>query len=85
VDHRCRLSRLLQYGPLYWPQHIEMFKATAQDGLARCGLLVTKHSSIHTPATMLYTRRGGCLFLTPDLMEKLRPEAQVVQVNTMQL
>jgi queuine/archaeosine tRNA-ribosyltransferase len=63
-----------------------MLKATAQDGLARCGLLVMKNtSSISTPTAMLYTRRGGCLFLTPDNMDKLRPDAQMVQINAMQL
>jgi hypothetical protein len=63
-----------------------MFKATAQDGLARCGLMVMKNSgSITTPTPMLYTRRGGCLFLPPDNMDKLRPDAQMVQINAMQL
>ncbi|WIA41169.1 hypothetical protein OEZ86_004784 [Tetradesmus obliquus] len=33
---------------------------------------------------MLYTRRGGCLFLSPDNMDKLRPDAQMVQINAMQ-
>ncbi|KAF6252340.1 tRNA-guanine(15) transglycosylase-like protein [Scenedesmus sp. NREL 46B-D3] len=62
-----------------------MFKATAQDGLARCGLMVMKSTSnIVTPTPMLYTRRGGCLFLTPDNMDKLRPDAQMVQINAMQ-
>lgn len=62
-----------------------MFKATATDGLARCGLLIGKHATIHTPTPMIYTRRGGCLYLTPDMIDKLRPEAQLIQVNTMQL
>eukprot|EP00882_Tetradesmus_deserticola_P018164 GHRQ01019490.1.p2 GENE.GHRQ01019490.1~~GHRQ01019490.1.p2 ORF type:complete len:150 (+),score=32.10 GHRQ01019490.1:177-626(+) len=62
-----------------------MFKVTAQDGLARCGLMVMKNtSSVTTPTPMLYTRRGGCLFLTPDNMDKLRPDAQMVQINAMQ-
>lgn len=62
-----------------------MFTATAQDGLARCGLMMIRNTPITTPTPMIYTRRGGCMFLTPDMLEKLRPEAQMVQVNTTQL
>jgi queuine/archaeosine tRNA-ribosyltransferase len=62
-----------------------MFKATAQDGLARCGVVISKQTPISTPAPMLYTRRGSSMFLTPDLLEKLRPEAQLVQINALQL
>lgn len=61
-----------------------MFKATAQDGLARCGVVISK-TPISTPAPMLYTRRGSSMFLTPDMLEKLRPEAQLVQINALQL
>ena len=59
-----------------------MFKTTAHDGLARCGLLISK---IGTPAPMLYTRRGTSVFLTSDMLEKLRPEAQLMHINTLQL
>lgn len=62
-----------------------MFKATAQDGLARCGLLLSSKTPISTPSPMLYTRRGTSMFLTPDMLEKLRPEAQMVQINALQL
>jgi hypothetical protein len=34
---------------------------------------------------MLYTRRGGSMYLTPEMLAKLRPEAQLLQVNVMQL
>lgn len=62
-----------------------MFNVTATDGLARCGTLITRHASMPTPAPLVYTRRGGCMYLTPDMMEKLRPEAQMLQINAMQL
>jgi queuine/archaeosine tRNA-ribosyltransferase len=62
-----------------------MFGVTAQDGLARCGNLITRHAAVATPTAMLYTRRGGSMYLTPDMLAKLRPEAQLLQVNVMQL
>lgn len=62
-----------------------MFKATAQDGLARCGVVISKGAAISTPAPMLYTRRGSSMYLTPDMLEKLRPEAQLLQINALQL
>ncbi len=62
-----------------------VFKATAQDGLARCGVLAMRSGSVMTPTPMLYTRRGGALYLTPDMLEKLRPGAQLVQANALQL
>jgi hypothetical protein len=63
-----------------------MFKATAQDGLARCGLLTAiSKTPISTPSPMLYTRRGSSMFLTPDMLEKLRREAQLVQITALQL
>jgi queuine/archaeosine tRNA-ribosyltransferase len=63
-----------------------MFKATAQDGLARCGqLVISKNSPITTPTPMLYTRRGASISLTPDMLEKLRPEAQLLQITALQL
>jgi hypothetical protein len=62
-----------------------MFTVTAQDGLARCGSLFTRQNAVATPAPLLYTRRGGCPFLTPDMLEKLRPQAQILQVNVTQL
>lgn len=64
-----------------------MFKTTAQDGLARCGQLVISKNSpaITTPTPMLYTRRGASISLTPDMLEKLRPEAQLLQVTALQL
>jgi hypothetical protein len=60
------------------------FSLHAQDGLARLGKLVTKHGSISTPASLLYTRRGNSLFLTPDMLQKLKPLAEAVQINAVQ-
>jgi queuine/archaeosine tRNA-ribosyltransferase len=63
-----------------------MFQTTVQDGLARCGVVICKQGPIVTPTPMLYTRRGSSVFLTPDMLEKLRPQgAQLVQVNALQL
>jgi queuine/archaeosine tRNA-ribosyltransferase len=52
-----------------------MFNITATDGLARCGTLLTRHAQLATPAPLIYTRRGGALFLTPDLLARLRSAA----------
>jgi queuine/archaeosine tRNA-ribosyltransferase len=62
-----------------------MFSVSATDGLARAGTLITRHTHMPTPAPLLYTRRGGCLYLSPDMLEKLRPQAQMLQINVMQL
>jgi hypothetical protein len=64
-----------------------MFKVTSSDGLARCGGLVLSKTAapISTPAPMLYTRRGSSIFLTPDMLQKLQPESQLVQINALQL
>lgn len=61
------------------------FTITASEGDARCGTLETPHAAITTPAMLLATRRGGHLTLTPDLLDKLRPLAQAVQVDVLQL
>jgi hypothetical protein len=60
------------------------FALHAQDGLARLGKLVTKHGTISTPASLLYTRRGSSLFLTPDMLQRLKPLAEAVQINAIQ-
>jgi queuine/archaeosine tRNA-ribosyltransferase len=68
-----------------------MFQVSVQDGLARAGAVVTKHATIATPAPMLYTRRGTAVFLSPDMLERLRPSAAgpgaqlLLQVNALQL
>ena len=63
-----------------------MFTIQAQEGLARAGVLLTRHGGIATPAALLFTRRGGALHLTPDMLERLRPHgAQALQINAMQL
>lgn len=62
-----------------------MFTLSATDGLARVGMLITRHTNMATPAPLLYTRRGGCMYLTPDMLEKLRPQAQMVQIDVLQL
>jgi len=52
-----------------------MFTITATDGLARCGTFFTRHAQLSTPAPLIYTRRGGALYLTPDLLSRLRDRA----------
>ncbi len=61
------------------------FLITAKDGKARCGTLTTRHGPIQTPAVLLYTRRGGPLSLTPDMIAKLEPQPHAAMVCTMQL
>lgn len=60
-----------------------MFSIKAEDGAARAGVLSTPHGNIETPAWLVYTRRGGALHLTPDLLEGLRPQA--VQLDVLHL
>lgn len=60
------------------------FNVRAKDGHARVGQLVTKHGSIPTPTALIYTRRGGPMGLTPDLLEKLQPTFGV-QIDVLQL
>lgn len=60
------------------------FAVKAKDGRARSGLLTTKTGVINTPAVLLYTRRGGPLSLTPDMLRTLDPPLSAVQLNVMQ-
>jgi queuine/archaeosine tRNA-ribosyltransferase len=63
-----------------------MYRITSTDGEARTGLLVLNNGrEINTPAMLLYTRRGGSLHLTPDLLDTLRPDAQALQLNVFSL
>jgi queuine/archaeosine tRNA-ribosyltransferase len=63
-----------------------MFEITSRDGDARTGTLTLPRGvAIDTPAMLVYTRRGGALNLTPDLLEQLRPEAQALQLDVMHL
>ena len=61
------------------------FSVQAVEGCARAGTLLTRKGAIHTPTALIYTRRGGCMYLTPDMIDKLRPQAQGVQINAMHL
>lgn len=63
-----------------------MFQVAVQDGLARsCVITLSSGKAIATPAPMLYTRRGSSISLTPDMLEKLRPEGQLLQICALQL
>lgn len=64
---------------------MQFFSVQAESACARAGSLITRQGVIRTPTALLYTRRGGCMYLTPDMMEKLRPQAQGIQINAMQL
>jgi hypothetical protein len=64
----------------------KMFQITSSDGEARSGTLVLPHGrEITTPGMLLYTRRGGSLHLTPDLLDTLRPNAQALQLSVFSL
>lgn len=60
-------------------------QAAAEGAGARAGTLLTARGALRTPTALVYTRRGGSMHLTPDMLEKLRPAAQGVQINAMQL
>ena len=62
-----------------------MFSVTSTEGEARCGVLNTRSGAINTPALLVYTRRGGAVNLTVDLLEKLKPDLQVLQLDVLQL
>ena len=62
------------------------FAIMAKDGRARVGKLVTRSGQVvDTPAILIYTRRGGPLSLTPDMLDKLKPAPQAFQLSTMHL
>lgn len=58
----------------------QAFTLSATEGKARAGQLTTKHGTIQTPAALIYTRRGGPLSMTPDLIETLQPQGFQVDV-----
>lgn len=60
------------------------FTVDAQDGQARSGTLRLANMEVHTPAALLYTRRGTPVSLSGDMLQWLRPMAQAVQLNAMQ-
>lgn len=63
-----------------------MFVVTATDGEARCGTLtLPRGPQVQTPGVLIYMRRGGALNLTPDLLDTLRPDAQALQLNVLNL
>eukprot|EP00884_Botryococcus_braunii_P013285 jgi/Botrbrau1/21958/Bobra.0249s0081.1 len=61
-----------------------MFRITARDGCARTGILTLRGQEFQTPAVLLYTRRGGPLNLTPDLVEELGPDAASYHLDATQ-
>lgn len=60
------------------------FTVSSTEGQARCGALSTAGGTIDTPGLLLYTHRGSPLNLTPDLLEKLKPDVQGVQLDVLQ-
>ncbi|KAL6749680.1 tRNA-guanine(15) transglycosylase-like protein [Haematococcus lacustris] len=60
------------------------FSIGSTDGAARTGSLSTAHGQISTPASLVYTRRGGCMSLTPDIISRLQPAPQGMQVSVLQ-
>lgn len=53
------------------------------EGKARTGQVATGHGPLATPGALVYTRRGGPLNLTPDMLIKHQPAG--VQVDVLQL
>jgi queuine/archaeosine tRNA-ribosyltransferase len=62
-----------------------MFTLHRTEGEARCGVLKTRGGAIDTPALLVYSHRGSPLNLTPDLLERLKPDVQAVQLDVLQL
>jgi queuine/archaeosine tRNA-ribosyltransferase len=61
------------------------FTVQHTDGKARAGVLKTAHGVLLTPASMVYTRRGNPVNLTPDMIQRLQPQPAGFQVNIMSL
>ena len=57
-----------------------MFSVHSTEGEARCGVLNTPNGAVNTPAMLVYTHRGGAVNLTVDLLEKLKPQLQALQL-----
>ena len=63
-----------------------MYRVEHKDGEARAGTLsLPSGRDIATPTMLIYTRRGGALHLTPDLLSTLKPDAQALQLNVFNL
>jgi hypothetical protein len=61
------------------------FSVLQAEGRARTGQLTTAAGVISTPASLLYTRRGAVMSMTPDVIEKLESRPQGVQIDVLQL
>lgn len=61
------------------------FSISSTEGQARCGRLSCSNGAIDTPGLLLYTHRGGAFNLTPDLLQKLKPELQGLQLDALHL
>lgn len=62
-----------------------MFDLQATDGNARAGTLTTSHGTLQTPGSLLYTRKGSLLNLTPDMVARLGPAAAALQIDPLHL
>lgn len=80
AQHRPSLGALWS---LHGYNNRPMFTIKAHDGAARVGVLATPSGSIETPAWLVYTRRGGALNLTPDMLAMLQPQG--VQLDVLHL
>jgi hypothetical protein len=71
--------------PAFTPEISSMFSVHSTEGEARCGVLNTPNGAVNTPAMLVYTHRGGAVNLTVDLVEKLKPQLQALQLDVLQL
>lgn len=61
------------------------FSVLKEEGHARVGQLKSKGRELETPALLMYTRRGSPLYLTPDMLQHLGPEAKYFALDSTKL
>lgn len=55
------------------------------DGAARSGTLTLQHGTFELPGALIYTRRGGALNLTPDVLSTLGTAGDQIYADASQL
>ena len=65
----------------------DLMQRGSQGELQPSTLPVTSDSAclVHTPASLIYTRRGGTPNLIPDMLRRLEPTPQGYQINVLHL
>ena len=67
------------------PMATSTLKVNARDGRARTALLQLMHGELETPTALLYTRRGGALNMTPDVLASLGSASHNLYLDASQL